>query len=367
MHAVGAVSPQRIRDDIVRLSHRGLDVREFAHGATRALRRGVPHDGFCVLTMDPATLLPTGEVVENGLPAEATERMTEIELCEPDFNKFTELARTPRPAASLSQVTDRRMDQSRRHRELKRPNGFGDELRASCVGDSGTWGAITLLREAGTAEYAPAEIDLLASMAPYLAEGLRRAIVLTALTGDGLADSAVGMMLLDDDNAIDAANPAAWEFLEELGAEQRLPVAIRAVGGRARSLAGGDPSGERIARARVQTPSGRWLIVRGSMLGEGAGAKAAVMIEPAGSPELAPLIADAYGLTERERRVTQLVAQGRLTRDIALELHISEYTVQDHLKAIFEKVGVGSRGELVAQLFFEHYIPRLSGPTSSRE
>ena len=35
-----------------------------------------------------------------------------------------------------------------------------------------------------------------------------------------------------------------------------------------------------------------------------------MILEPAGSPELAPLIADAYGLTERERAVTQLVAQG---------------------------------------------------------
>ena len=67
---MSAVSPQRLRDDIIRLSHRGLGVREFSLAAGRALRRGVPHDGFCVLTMDPATLLPTGEVVENGLPPE---------------------------------------------------------------------------------------------------------------------------------------------------------------------------------------------------------------------------------------------------------------------------------------------------------
>ena len=100
------------------------------------------------------------------------------------------------------------------------------------------------------------------------------------------------------------------------------------------------------------------------MLGDGANARAAVILESARSPELAPLIADVYGLTERERRVTQLVAQGRLTRDIASELHLSPYTVQDHLKAIFEKVGVGSRGELVAQLFFEHYAPRLMSQAS---
>jgi hypothetical protein len=34
--------------------------------------------------------------------------------------------------------------------------------------------------------------------------------------------------------------------------------------------------------------------------------------------------------------------------------------VQDHLQAIIEKVGVTSRGELVARLFFEDDTPRLS-------
>ena len=100
--------------------------------------------------------------------------------------------------------------------------------------------------------------------------------------------------------------------------------------------------------------------MRGSTLGEGPTARTAVILEPARSPELAPLIADAYGLTDRERAVTELVARGHPTGEIADRLHLSPYTVQDHLKAIFDKVGVGTRGELVARLFFDHYAPRLS-------
>jgi hypothetical protein len=58
------------------------------------------------------------------------------------------------------------------------------------------------------------------------------------------------------------------------------------------------------------------------------------------------------------------VLHGRSTREIAEDLHVSGYTVQDHLKAIFTKVGVSSRRELVAQLFLQHYAPRLqSGAT----
>jgi DNA-binding CsgD family transcriptional regulator len=65
------------------------------------------------------------------------------------------------------------------------------------------------------------------------------------------------------------------------------------------------------------------------------------------------------GLTARERTVTELAARGLSTDAIAWHLHISSWTVQDHLKAIFEKVGVRTRGELVAVVFFEHDAPAL--------
>ena len=37
-----------------------------------------------------------------------------------------------------------------------------------------------------------------------------------------------------------------------------------------------------------------------------------------------------------------------------------QWTVQNHLKSIFEKLGVSTRGELVARLFFEHHAPQLA-------
>jgi len=96
------------------------------------------------------------------------------------------------------------------------------------------------------------------------------------------------------------------------------------------------------------------------MLAAEADAPTAVIIEAARPHELAPLIADAYSLTERERAITQLVVHGLGTQAIARRLHISPWTVQDHLKSIFEKVDVSTRGELVARIFFDHYAPRLT-------
>lgn len=38
------------------------------------------------------------------------------------------------------------------------------------------------------------------------------------------------------------------------------------------------------------------------------------------------------------------------TRQIVRQLAISQYTVQEHLRAVFDKLGVGSRQELAAAL-----------------
>ena len=63
----------------------------------------------------------------------------------------------------------------------------------------------------------------------------------------------------------------------------------------------------------------------------------AILLEAARPAEMAPLLADVYGLTPHKRRVTECVPQGLPTRHIANQLQMSTYTVQDHLKSIFSK------------------------------
>ena len=106
------------------------------------------------------------------------------------------------------------------------------------------------------------------------------------------------------------------------------------------------------------------MIVRASLLGEGTTAPVAVLLEAARPAEMAPLLADVYGLTQQERRVTELVAQGLPTRQISNRLRMSAYTVQDHLKSIFTKTGTGSRGDLVARLFSDQRATALTSPGS---
>ena len=88
------------------------------------------------------------------------------------------------------------------------------------------------------------------------------------------------------------------------------------------------------------------------------GEQVAVIIEGARPIALSEVIAGAYGLTPREREITQLLAQGRTTKQMASVLRISSFTVQDHVKAVFAKTGSQTRGELVAMIFSQQYEPR---------
>nr|WP_246400948.1 helix-turn-helix transcriptional regulator [Jiangella mangrovi] len=351
------------RRDLTTLLDGGLGVRDFSLRAAEVVGRTVSFAGVCVLTLDPATLLPTGEVVVNGLPAPDRARLMEIELLEADVNTFVQLGRRPSPAASLSAATDGDLDRSTRQREVRRPHGWDDELRALLAAGTGTWGALTLQREHGDPWFTPAEVGFVAALSGLLAEGVRRAL----LAASPAAGGETGLLVVGAGGAVTGADAAAERWLDDLrvpGSDDgALPVAVRAVAGRARSAAG---AAGRSAYGRARTRSGRWLSLRASRLDQDD-PRVTVVLHPAGPAELAPLVAAAYGLTERERVITRLVAHGHSTERIAAELHLSPYTVQDHLKSIFDKTGASSRGELVARIFLDHYAPRLDDGASAQQ
>lgn len=57
----------------------------------------------------------------------------------------------------------------------------------------------------------------------------------------------------------------------------------------------------------------------------------------------------AHTLTERELQIAALVAGGRLNKQIALQLRISEHTVSSYLNRIFSKLRVRCRSAVAAR------------------
>jgi DNA-binding NarL/FixJ family response regulator len=147
-----------------------------------------------------------------------------------------------------------------------------------------------------------------------------------------------------------------------------IPSVVYVVATRLQQLeSGAEVSADVLPRAHVQLRSGLWLAVQASGLTTSSGKRqVAVIVEPAGPSEIAPLIVSAYALTHRETEIAQRVLQGLSTKEIASTLSIPTLTVQQHLKLIVDQVGVRSRRELVSQVFDQHYMPRIKAGASIR-
>ena len=150
---------------------------------------------------------------------------------------------------------------------------------------------------------------------------------------------------------------AAEYWLAELSqAEQPtnapLPVAVRSVVAGLRAIERGTMPFHFTPKVRFCVPSGQWLVLSASRLKQSdIQSQISVVFEVAQPAEITPIIMQAYRLTKREAEIAHCVLRGWSTGEIGTQLHISSNTVQDHLKAIFEKVDVNSRGELAARIF----------------
>ncbi|HWB72395.1 MAG TPA: helix-turn-helix transcriptional regulator [Egibacteraceae bacterium] len=361
---------ERAQQEVVRLAHQGLDLFTFLECAQEQFRRVTAFEGAaCFFTIDPATHLLTGHINDDLAHDDERRRAVNLgvannEYNEEDYNKFAELARSAGKAGVLADATGGRPEHSARYRELIRPFGLDGELRAAFVADDACWGSVALFRTPDQPSFEEGDRDFFHRISRDMAEGMRTALVLRAIDGVDGPDSP-GLILLDDDGMVEAVNPMASHWLGQLvdpgqPTGEVLPEVVYAVAERARRAAAGDPDHGPV-HARVPSRAGRWLILHGTRL-QGRRRGAAVIIEPARAPDITPLLLEAYGLSGREQAVTLCVLQGLSTAEIAERLFISPYTVQDHLKEVFEKVGVRSRKALVARIFFEQYFSRMQDP-----
>jgi DNA-binding CsgD family transcriptional regulator len=348
-------SRERVHDDLVRLAGARLPLASLIDEAGRLIARAVPYDGACWHTVDPATLIDTSFRAVN-LPSEGI-RLARNEYLDHDYNRWVELARSRRHSRVLSEATAGDLNRSPRYREFLRPAGLLGELRTSFVVDGACWGCVAFFRAAPD-DFSSQERDFAHELAATLGCGFRAALLQAGGTATA-PPPGPGLILLDGNRRVESLTPAARRWLDELGfvgepTHDDLPYVLLTVAERARAAAGD-------ATARVPGLSGRWVVLHASAASGRQPGRVAVILQGAPPSSIAPLIAAAYGLTKRERELTELVLQGYATGDIAARLFISPHTVQEHLKSVFAKAGVHSRRELVGKVFVRHYEPGI-GP-----
>ena len=342
--------------------------RELFGAVSERLQRVVPFDGAAWFAVDPATILATAPARIENVEAGHCESYWNREYLVEDAILYRDLARSETGAGTLYGATGDNPARSARYREFLAPQGYDDELRATFRVGPSTWGVVDLFRERGRGRFTARDVDLVRTVAPAIGLALRglsqvaRVSAATPVDGPGTA-------LFDESGRLTSLDEQAERLFVEIAGTQwsTLPLpmtAIYAVVARAGAIQAGTDRGP--ASCRVRSSSGRWLSVHASCLRgpDGRPGPTALTIEPAKSAQIAPIIVEAYSLTPREQEITRSVARGLSNPEIAAELFLSPHTVRDHLKAIFAKVGVGSRGELVAKLFADHYGAELHAPNN---
>ena len=347
-------------DALIDACDRAPDELSLFEEISHRLHEVLPFDGAAWFATDPATVLGTSVRIEN-IEAGHCETFWERECRVEDTLLFRDVARSPLGVGSLYDVTDDHPQRSARFREYLSPQGYGDNLRAAFRVGSTTWGVLDLYREQARGAFTAKEREQVRRLSPAVGGALRRFAATTAVAIGG--DGGPGTALFDDGRLLSLDDQARALFEEIAGSEfahRPLPMTgVYAVVARATAVAEGRDRGP--ATARLRSRSGRWLALHASCLRgtDGAPGLTALTIEPAKSAQMAPIIVEAYSLTAREQQITTAVARGLSNQEIAAEMFLSPHTVRDHLKAVFAKVGVASRGELVAKVFAEHYRPTL--------
>ena len=358
---------ERVFAEVKRLCLMGLDSATLRQRVAERLRSAVPFEGYVAFTMDPSNGLITDAIVEEMGDESGLRIFLERVYFEDDVLEFNWMVRNRLPVGLLSEATGGKLEQAPRYRELQAPIGLGYELRGAFSTGTQLWGGLCLSREEGRRDFAAREIALMRRIAPHLGAGLRTATLQRELHDEQVGgDDAAGVLVLDGSGTVVQHNAAAERRLEELGDLQarwreELPAPIWTVlGALKRAL---KPETDRELNSspylRVRGRSGRWLTLQASRTEptHARPAESMVIIAPAGPKEVMRLTASGYGLSPREQEVVELAVRGASTREISRALYISEYTVKDHLKNIFGKVGVRGRRALVKQLYLDTIFP----------
>lgn len=354
----------RAHAEVRRLCFAGLDAEELLRQAAERIRRAVPLDLYCMHTHDPASGLISGvvpsEPVDAGVARAALERAQFADAVTP----FGWMARRYLAAVALSESTGGKLDRALRYREVMTPLGAAHEVRGVFAIDGEIWGSISAMRGVGSSDFDDRDVALFHRIAPLLAAGLRTATLSAQARVERDGDDTPGVLVLDRAGRVREHTVAAERLLGDLGElgpgwrdGVGLPAAVSSVAGALEQALGpgADGGADAVPRLLVQARSGRWLALHGARTEEGTnrGGETVIVIEIAGPREVAWLKTAAYGLTKRERDVVGLVVRGASTRQIAGRLFISEYTVQEHLSHIFEKVGERGRRALVKRLYLD--------------
>ena len=330
-------------------------VVELCRNVQRVVAPVIPSDRWCGFAIDPATFVPTNGFHDEGIPDPLLPRLLELEHGTDDCNHLPALARSRAGVATLSQATGGNRAASARWREVLVPCGIDHEMRAVFRDRGRAWGALILMRGPDVDDFSSADVAALTRLAPLVAAGFRRVLVRQQLDHRDDAREAGILVVGGDPTEVKSVTAAAafWlELLDDGGFGGPLPTSVMSAVHACRNRAAPPVA------VRARTRTGRWVTVTAERFSDEDGSDIGVIVQPSRPAEIASIVGAAHGLTERESDVVVSVVAGHTNDEIATLLRVSPHTVKDHLKSIYAKLDVRTRGEMTSKLFYDHYLPR---------
>src|ERR1700755_355807 len=148
------------------LADEGLPAQSLIDGLSDELCAARPIAAIVVAATAPDTLLGLGAGVVRGMPHTMCGPFWAYEFEVPDFNKFSDLARSPRSVADLHAATGGRPERSARWREFRTFLDADAELRATFNAGGRGWGLLHLNRAGTSKGFSEAELTFVEAIGP---------------------------------------------------------------------------------------------------------------------------------------------------------------------------------------------------------
>jgi DNA-binding CsgD family transcriptional regulator len=335
------------REALTRLGQSTLGPHEYLREVSLLVGRVVPHLGSCWATLDPDTNLPSGPL-QTDMSPELVRALCRNAILDDDLNSVATLARRRIPIGTLSELPPAALARSHRVQIIHRSAGIGDELRLLLRADGAIWARGALHRPAGEAPFTAQDRFFLAAVLDEITAGLRARLSQRPPPAEGYL--APGVATFDAQYRLIGITHEAAAIMALMPGDACITLEGIALA----AARHGDAS------ARVRLTDGRWWLLQGSRVQRQARPRPTAVPAPAVTTEvavsltaapratIAPILLKLHALSAREREVARLLLRGMRTDEIAAALHISPHTVGDHVKAIFTKLGVRHRAELMA-------------------
>lgn len=340
----------RTRERVLRICDSAGDARTLRLRTLEEIRQVVHFDAYGWLLTDPETSVGSSPLADVPCLPELP-RLIRLKYLTAT-NRWT--AMDAAPVALLLDATGGDPSRSLVWRELLSRYDVGDVASSVFRDRFGCWGFLDLWRSGDAAAFDQADAAFLTSIVEPLTAALRRGQATTFVARPPRA-SRPGpvVLLLSADLDVLGQTPQTHEYLRVLvpPEEDRQPVPASAYNVAAQLLAVEADVDRNPPSARVHLSDGLWVTMRAARIGDQAGAgdrNIAVTIEESSPTERVGVFARAFGLSQRETELLGYLVTGSDTRELAGQMFLSAYTVQDHLKSIFSKTSTHNRRTLLS-------------------